>query len=145
MALKAGAGLLRVLNHLSTLHSAALACYTDRHRPIIAGKGSASGLAYLLDCARLFRLDSVRACEPYWFRRTEPTQRVGANCRKLPRNDTDLCGIAELRDELFAVFPREAECAHVRTKPYCSHEGADPNERVNAPLSCARHLFARPG
>jgi len=32
---------------------------------------------------------------------------------KLPGNDADLCGIAELGKEVFAVFPGEAECAHV--------------------------------
>lgn len=32
---------------------------------------------------------------------------------KLPSDDADLCGIAELGEEVFAVFPREAECTHV--------------------------------
>ena len=33
--------------------------------------------------------------------------------RSLSGNDADLCGIAELRKELFAVFPGGAECANV--------------------------------
>ena len=33
--------------------------------------------------------------------------------RKLPGDDADLCGIAELCEELFAVFPGEAECVYV--------------------------------
>jgi hypothetical protein len=32
---------------------------------------------------------------------------------KLPSHDTDLCGIAKLRQKLLAVFSSEAECAYV--------------------------------
>lgn len=38
-------------------------------------------------------------------------QRVGVPCGKLPLDDADLCGIAELVEELFAVIPGEAECS----------------------------------
>lgn len=41
------------------------------------------------------------------------TQRSGVRDGKLPGDDADLCGIAELVEELFAVFPGEAKCAHV--------------------------------
>lgn len=43
--------------------------------------------------------------------------------RKLPGHDADLCGIAKVRQELLAVFPRKAECADVGIKPCCSPEG----------------------
>lgn len=34
-------------------------------------------------------------------------------CSKLARDDADLCGIAELREELFAVFSGQAGCAFI--------------------------------
>ena len=43
----------------------------------------------------------------------ELIQHVDVCCRKLPGDYVDLCGITELREESFAVFPREAECADV--------------------------------
>ena len=33
--------------------------------------------------------------------------------RKLSSDDADLCGIAELGDELLTVVPREPECEYV--------------------------------
>lgn len=50
------------------------------------------------------------------------TRRVGGRDNKLPGDDTDLCGITELREELFAVFPGEAECSYIGD--------ADPGHRV---------------
>lgn len=37
------------------------------------------------------------------------TQRIGVCDKELTGDDADLCGIAELVEELFAVFPDEAK------------------------------------
>ena len=47
-------------------------------------------------------------------------------CRKLPGGDAELYGIAELGEELFAVFPGEAECLRYAAR----RRLARPLERV---------------
>lgn len=42
-----------------------------------------------------------------------PERRVNVHCRKAPSDNVDVLGIAELGEELFTVFPGEAEGAYV--------------------------------